>query len=143
MEDRETVSKPNSRTSNKYKMSISKIVVAIVLIGAIGVATFSTLKYQDAKKNPQSLIQADQKKLIDKVGALIELPKDEQPSIATVSDKEKLKEQAFFKSAENGDTLLIYTKAKKAILYREKTNKVVEVAPIAIDAAAGSTPQTK
>lgn len=129
------------KTGKNKRGKLVPILVLLLLISA-GVAIYMTAKYQHAKKNPQSLVQADQNKLINKVGALIDLPQGETPSIATVSDKNKLQSQAFFKNAQNGDTLLIYTNAKKAILYRESTNKIVEVAPIAIDTtAAGTTPQ--
>lgn len=126
---------PVKRSSPK----LLSVVLVVLLFTATGIAGIMTKKYQDLKKNPQSISQKQQESLLSKVGALMDLPKDEQPSIATVSDKEKLKEQAFFKSAENGDTLLIYTNAKKAVLYRESTNKIVEVAPIAIDTTQAGT----
>lgn len=139
-----------SHKNSQPKKAVNKAVVilTVLLIAAVGVGGFMTFKYQEAKNNPQSLVQADQDKLIDKIGVLIDLPQDEEPSIATVSDKEKLKDQSFFKSAENGDTLLIYTNERKAILYRESSNKVIEVAPIAIDdtsleGAVEQTPPTQ
>lgn len=57
----------------------------------------------------------------------MELPAGEQPTLATVADQEKLKGQDFFSHAQNGDKLLIYPKAKKAILYRPSTGKIIEV----------------
>jgi len=127
--------KEESKKSSKKKRSLptKNIIIAAILVVALATAGVMTFKYQDLKKNPEQVTQSQQKKLLEKVGALIKIPSDEQPSIATVSDKEKLKEQAFFKNAENGDTLLIYSNAKKAILYRESSNQVIEVAPIAID----------
>jgi len=121
----------NGNIVKKVRLSTMLIVAVVVL--SVGVAVYSTLRYNDIRNNPQQVTQKEQESLLNKVSTLIDLPKDEKPSIATVSDKEKLKEQAFFKSAKNGDTLLIYTSAKKAILYRESTNRIVEVAPIAID----------
>lgn len=115
------------------------MIVAAVCILALGTIGYLAWQNHDLKQNPNKIVQADQKKLLDKVGGLMTLPTGEQPSIATVSDKNKLKDQAFFKNAQNGDTLLIYTNARKAILYRESTNKIIEVAPIAIDTAAGTT----
>lgn len=70
--------------------------------------------------------------LIKKVSVLITLP-NEVPSVATVADKSKLADQSFFKNAENGDKVLIYTEAKKAYLYRPSANKIIEVGPININ----------
>lgn len=81
-------------------------------------------------QKPNVLVQ-DQN-LIEKVGKLILLPTGETPQIATVSDKTKLSGQNFFANAENGDKVLIYYQAKKAILYRPSINKIVEVGPIEI-----------
>jgi hypothetical protein len=74
--------------------------------------------------------------LIKTVGQLMFLP-SEEPTIATVTDKEKLAKQPFFAQAENGDKVIIYTQAKKAILYRPTQKKIVDVAPLITDA----TPQ--
>lgn len=68
--------------------------------------------------------------LLEKVGMLIELPQGETPTVATVSDKDKLKDQPFFANAQNGDKVIIYPNAKKAILYRPSINKLIDVAPV-------------
>jgi hypothetical protein len=54
----------------------------------------------------------------------------EQPTVATVSDITKLKDQAFFNNAKNGDKVLIFKNTKKAIIYRPSTNQIIEIAPI-------------
>jgi hypothetical protein len=139
---------PENSKTRKFKKPQLKIkkttfLITTILVLAIGIAAISTFKYMDIKNNPQKVTESEQKSLISKISKHIELPDGEQPSIATVSDKEKLKDQAFFKDAQNGDTVLIYTNAKEAILYRESEDKVVKVAPIAIDTTqtnTGSTP---
>jgi hypothetical protein len=52
--------------------------------------------------------------------------------VATVSDASKLQSQQFFAKAQNGDKVLIFTNAKRAVLYRPSTNKVIEYAPVNI-----------
>lgn len=87
-------------------------------------------------QNPDAAAKEEIKKLSGLVSKLMELPQGEDPTIATVTDKEKLKDQAFFVKTENGDKLLIYPQAKKAILYRPSTNKVIDVAPVNIGQTA-------
>ncbi len=82
------------------------------------------------KEDPRAAAANETKKLIEQVGQLVELPQDEVPTVATITDVEKLRDQPFFAHAENGDKILIYTGIKKAILYRPTVNKIVEVAPI-------------
>lgn len=122
-----------------YHCNMSKkiifLFIGLVILGSLGSAGFFYFKYQNTLKvlkDPKELEKLETKLLVEKVGKLIELPSEELPTVATVSDKEKLKPQPFFAKAQNGDKVLIYTKAKKAILYRPSTNKIVEVGPVNI-----------
>lgn len=113
----------------------SIIIVILLIAGSLGTAYYFYDKYQDAQyqlNNPEVVAQNEVKMITDKLGTLMELPSDEEPTVATVLDKEKLTDQAFFAKAENGDKVVIYTKASKAILYRQSANKIIEVAPISI-----------
>ncbi len=68
--------------------------------------------------------------LIKEIGQLTVLPTDEKPLMAVVSNLEKLKNQPFFAQAKEGYKILIYTKAKKAILYDPTDKKIVNVSSI-------------
>lgn len=68
--------------------------------------------------------------LAKRVGELMFLPQDELPTIATVSDPDALKNQSFFIDAKKGDKVLIYSNAKKAILYDPVANKIITIAPV-------------
>ncbi len=122
---------------NTHK-KITAAVFVLFVIASAG-AVYFYLDARDLRKNPQKASQEEIASLIKKVGLLIVLPKNEMPTIATVSDPEKLKDQLFFENAKTGDRVLIYSKAKKAILYNPKTNKIVEVAPVSIGASAKET----
>lgn len=105
------------------------IALAILLVLALG----STAYFY--KKATPTLPPSPQQRLQDivvKVEKLMVLPNDEVPTMATVSDPDKLQDQQFFANAETGDIVLIYTQAHKAILYRESLDKIIEVAPINI-----------
>ncbi len=116
----------------KSKNVIYPLVLIIVAIALISSFYFYS-KYQQAQKllnNPSQASKEEIQTLIGKIGSLIVLPSGEVPTVATVSDKNKLVDQPFFKNAENGDKVLLYSQAKKAILYRPSANKIVEVAPV-------------
>lgn len=117
------------------------ILVTIIAVVGIGTSAFLYVQYQKAQnilKNPTIQGQLEAKDLEKKVSRLMLLPENEQPTIATVSDFKKIKDQPFFKNAHNGDKVLIYTKAKQAILYDPKQDKILAVAPLNI----GSTSPT-
>ena len=115
--------------------------VILVVAGASGTFYFysqyktTQSKYQAAKfslDNPKVVAEAEVKEITEKLGKLMVLPVGEEPTVATVLDKDKVKDQQFFANAENGDKVVIYSKAMKAILYRLSENKIIEVAPISI-----------
>ena len=141
----------------KLKSGKVKIIIVLVLLLAVGggfayqVRATNNLKKENARlSNPQEAAKAETEKIKAEVANIIELPANETPTIATVVDASKLKTQAFFANAQNGDRVLMFSEAKKAILYRPSTKKIIEVAPINIgsgttDKAAPTTttPTTK
>lgn len=92
------------------------------------------------KSNPQAVAKQEIQEVKAKVSQLMELPRIEEPTLATVTDINKLKNQQFFASAENGDKVLIYTQSSKAILYRPQTNKIIEVASVNLGASQVAQP---
>jgi hypothetical protein len=90
----------------------------------------------------QSKDQAEAEQLKGEIGKYLELPADEIPTVATVADANKVKDQSFFVNAQNGDKVLLFAKSGKAILYRPSTKKIIEVAPINVNQPQSSNPGT-
>lgn len=81
-------------------------------------------------KTPSAPVgERDSALVLKAVSRLMVLP-DEEPTVATVADPEKLAGQEFFKAAKAGDRVLIYPGARKAILYSPTDDRIVEVAPL-------------
>ncbi|MFA5935655.1 MAG: hypothetical protein WC787_02275 [Patescibacteria group bacterium] len=123
----------------KYALQIG--VIALIIVA--GSAAFFYQGYTKAKKevaemkqNPQEIARVQTEDLVAEVSQLIVLPTDETPTVATVSNLDRLQGQEFFANAKIGFKVLIFTKAKKAILYDPESKKIVEVAPLNLGAAA-------
>lgn len=125
---------------------MKKTVIIVVILALIGLAAYYYWRYQEIQKlvnNPTELAKSEVEDIINRVGKLMVLPKGEEPTLATVSDKSKLAKQSFFSKAENGDKILFYIKAKKAIIYRPSSNKIIEVAPITVGNDQEATSSSK
>jgi len=107
------------------------VAVTLLTIGVLYaiVLTTRSMFFQ----SPNATVEEEIRATTNAVGKLMELPA-EKPTVATVSDVAKLPPyQPFFKDAKNGDKALFYNDAKKAILYRPETNKIINIAPITVN----------
>ncbi len=120
---------PVQTTSSNRNIVVVLVLLVIILAGTSG---YLWKKMRSSSQTPEQIAQAEAKDLAQRVGMLIVLPTDEVPTVATVSDPEALKNQPFFASAKKGDKVLIYTNAKKAILFDPVLNKILNVAPLNI-----------
>lgn len=109
----------------KYIVGI--LILLVVVLGAVAFYFYRQSTLGDAGTK-ESLAEA--KSLVRKVGKLMVLPEGETPTIATVSDPEALRDQAFFVDSKVGDKVLIYSNAKKAILFDPSANKIINIAPL-------------
>jgi hypothetical protein len=123
------------------KPNIFFAVMILAVLVSVGLAVSFYFKAQNLQSKSQTVTAAEIQKIIAEAGKLIVLPKDEEPTVATVSNVEKLRDQLFFANAKNGDKVLIYTKAMKVILYDPVKKIIVEVAPL--NSTAAESPDIK
>lgn len=122
--------------SQRKRARPATFVVIILILGLLGACVFLYNERQDLRAQVAELSarppssEDEAADLKREVGAYIQLPDNELPTIATVVDVNKVKDQAFFAKSENGDKVLIFVKSGKAILYRPSTKKIIEIAPI-------------
>ena len=95
-------------------------VVSLLLISA-GFGLFYYTQYQRLISGSG---EHRAKEIVKRLEKIIDLP-DEQPTIAQVADMSKLSSPVLSGRAENGDEILIFNEAKRAILYRPSTKKLL------------------
>lgn len=138
----------NKVSTNKKRFNTKNLfaVFAVLIILTMGIYILKLQRDKNDIKNAQKIAEEVVKKetgdIISRVSKIMLLPNDEQPVLMTVLDKEKLKDQPFFKDSEKDDSILVYAKARKAIVYRKRINKIVNVGPIAIDQKAVDLPKS-
>ena len=114
----------------RIKRKIFNLIMFSILILSLGLCGFLYYKLQKIDTTGETNSKQEIKSLVDKVSRLYLIPSNEEPTIATVSDPQILKDQSFFTLAEKGDKVLIFTRASKAVLYRPSIDKIIEIAPI-------------
>lgn len=120
------------------KLSIKKsllIVNVVALIGLAGAAGY--LFFENRDLNEQLTLTTEQKnqRLIDEINEVYDLP-DEEPVVAIVTDPEQFKtEYPTFESAQSGDYLLFFRKARLNVLYRQNEKRVLQTANVVVPIA--------
>ena len=115
------------------------MLLGLLVLLAAG-AAYLFMQVSALKQDPDALARKEAEEMVGIVGKLILLPKDELPTVATVSDPTKLACQAFFAKAKVGDKVLLYPNARKAYLYDPVANRVLEVAPINLGDTGATNP---
>lgn len=114
-------------------MSQQKILkfIPFFIVGTIGFG-LGFFADQGWEKYTLQRIITDDEAAVEILNKMIVLP-NELPSIATVTDKEKLADQPFFQKAENGDKVIIYSQSKRAYLFRPSEQKIIDMTVIATE----------
>lgn len=127
------------------------LLLLIGIIGAIGLFVWAemqrrsaetqlqqtTQQLEEIKKSTQRSGQEVAAEVLEKVRKHIEIPATPEPTVATVVDVEKLRENnEFYKKANNGDHLIITE--NRAILYNPQKDIIIDVVPVQIDKTQGS-----
>jgi len=124
----------------RFLSALDRMKYALIILVGVGlIASFGFLVYRhytlqkeftgtgsDTTQASLGIDTDEAKRVIDKVRALVVVPADEEPTVARIADISRLSGQQFFTQAKNGDHVLVFQNAKRAILFRESENRVVE-----------------
>lgn len=126
----------NNKAQNKSGLSgsllILSMLVAIIIAGWFGYDWYRSEREIErlSQKPTAEKMSADTAALLGKIKKHMLLP-EEDPTIATITDAENLiQQQPFYAGTQNGDKLLIFPNAKKAIIYSEARDKLINIGPI-------------
>ena len=143
-----TTSVPPKSQTNTITLALGVTVVILLLVSG-----WSFYNYQKAKQEikrlssvegQQQVADKEVQALLDKIKAHMVLPEDEKPTVATISDIDTLvSTQPFFQGAANGDKVLVYSKANKAIIYSPDRDVVVNVGNIQVDTGLVNSSQVQ
>lgn len=94
---------------------------------------------EELKKSTEASGQQVAAEVLDKLRKHMELPTDPEPTVATITDVDRLRESnEFYNKAKNGDHLVITD--KRAVLYDAQKDLIMDVVPVQI--TPNETPAT-
>lgn len=125
--DLRVVKKPLSPASKIKGYFQRRPKLLLVAVFFIIIAVIAYMHWHSGKSNLGQVKSA--------VSKLMILPSDEQPTLATVTDKSKLQDKFLIEKAQNGDRILVYTKNRLVIIYRPSINKIAAVGLVSTDPA--------
>jgi hypothetical protein len=110
----------------------TKVMNAEAAVNSVNIGTENSTDIEETQSIKD--INAQVQDLVEKVSKLTKLPTDDTPQIFEVTDPTQLVgKKAFFKDSQKGDKVLVYVKSAQAIIYREVTNKIINVGPVSFD----------
>lgn len=124
---------PKQQT-NRSKYKVILLAANVIVIAALATTSVFFFKQYDNLKKDQSLTTEQRnQQTIDEINKVYQLPKDETPTIAVVTDEQKFKDQyPVFTDVKKDDVLLIYRDASLAVLYRPSDKKILATPTVKI-----------
>lgn len=154
MQDIIDVQKPEKKKDGERgrrtlrKTQVAWLVVVVVLIASIGTAIYFKKEVDKVKSDPTAAQveknQAETDRVMTALKKVLFVSEQDAPTVARVEDPEKLKSsnKEFYKDVQVGDYLIIFP--KRAVIYRESNNQIINLAPIIntadLKASTGTTP---
>ena len=110
------------------------VTIALISILALGLVVAGGVLYARNQylATPEGIAAGQEKqadRIVKKAAQLLELP-DEKPLVSLISDINKLSSQKFFQEAANGDVVLIFENSRRAVIYRESENRIINDGPL-------------
>ena len=123
---------------------IGGLLLLLVTAASLGVGIYYFRQYRMIASDSTKAEEVQTQMILDALSRVIDLP-HEKPSVVTITDREQLQNQPFFQKALNGDKIIIFREARRVILYRPSTGKIIDMVPLVFNVSPTpeAAPQTE
>lgn len=98
-----------------------------------------TVRLEQLQLGNQQQNQEAARRIVEEVRAIIDIPEDVEPTVATIVDVETLRQRnPFYEKASNGDHLIVTP--ERAILYSSAQRKILDVVPVQLQPTEAAAP---
>ncbi len=120
------------------------VLLLVIAAASIGIGVYYFRQYRMIASDSTKAEEVQTQMILDALSRVIELP-HEKPSVVTITDREQLQNQPFFQKAVNGDKIIIFQEARRVILYRPSTGKIIDMVPLVFNVSPTpeAAPQTE
>jgi hypothetical protein len=134
LKDPEGEERAKSEKTSKLRIALPWFLLLLALVGGLIGTMYYKNQVDVAKADPDTIKreknQAETDRVLTALKKVLFIGESEAPTVARVEDPEKLKKsnETFYKDVQKNDYLVIYP--KRAIIYRESINQIINIAPI-------------
>lgn len=121
------------------KKTVLRTIVVLLFIATLAGNGYFYAKYKNTRDNDPN-IQTE--RIVNTLKKSVDVP-DETPSVLTVVDKSKLKDNQIAEKAENGDKILLFQKSGKVYIYRPSSDKLINILNISSNTQPTNSTDTK
>lgn len=114
--------------------AVVALVVGITIISLFGVGIAKNHGPDDPKGTlgANTSGQSEEQQYYNEVSRIVELPDNQLPRVVNISDAELVKkDNVALGDIKNGDKMLFFTQARKVVVYRPTTKKIIAVVSLA------------
>lgn len=117
----------------------------VFAVAGLGTGAIVFMKYKSTFDNPgathKSMETAETARVLAELGKVLKIEKGENPTVARIESPEQLKaaNKAFYSDVQKGDYLVVFS--SRAVIYRESTNQLINIAPIVDSTKSDSSTQ--
>lgn len=120
----------NSRGVMRARRPVGRLPTLLVLALLLGGGVYYAFSEHVITASPGTQVGgvvSEKEEIIKVVRELIALPGREVPAYGVITDPMQLVGQPFFKNARRDDVVLVFTSAKRAVLFRPSTGQIIEM----------------
>lgn len=134
---------PHAPGSRAKRRSFHKPLLIVAFAAAVLVGVYYFVQYQRLRNDPTLEARREAEQVVKELSRLMIVPDEPAPILATVSDRDQLQDQPFFRNAQNGDQVVIFPASMRAVLYRPSEKRIVDIAPLMADAPPQPVPASE